>query len=124
MERTFPTNVPVGKRKIKQQDDKKVNGVSNSPETRLSKTNTTIKFCLDQTIGAGVNTALFVYGMGMLKGLDFTQMNNNLQKVEHIATKHLTSQRLIHKPELLFNALCRLQVVACNMSAEFGCGSF
>ena len=38
---------------------------------RLNVRNTAIKFALDQTIGAVVNTVLFIAGMGLLKGLPF-----------------------------------------------------
>jgi len=47
---------------------------SNAPKTditsgkRLNVRNTAIKFALDQTLGALINTVLFIAGMGLLKG--------------------------------------------------------
>lgn len=38
------------------------------PSKTLNKTNTAIKFTLDQTIGAAVNTILFLAGIDLMRG--------------------------------------------------------
>ncbi|RDL33200.1 uncharacterized protein BP5553_08639 [Venustampulla echinocandica] len=47
---------------------------------RLSVSNTAIKFLLDQSLGAGVNTMLFIVVMGMFKGLEWAQILDTLQR--------------------------------------------
>lgn len=42
---------------------------------KLNIKNTGIKFALDQTIGAGVNTVMFLAGIGLLRGKSFDQVH-------------------------------------------------
>lgn len=58
LEDLFPTNVPVAGRP----SEKEVT----QPQTRMSKRNIAIKFFLDQTIGAFLNTVLFLAFMGYM----------------------------------------------------------
>lgn len=48
---------------------------------RLSVSNTAIKFLLDQSLGAAVNTILFIVVMGLFKGLAWAQILDNVQRV-------------------------------------------
>jgi hypothetical protein len=48
---------------------------------RLSKTNTAKKFVLDQTLGATVNTLLFIAVMGAFKGKDGKAIIRDCQRV-------------------------------------------
>ena len=50
-------------------------------EKRLNVKNTAVKFALDQTFGAVINTALFIAGMDALKGLDSNTIIADLQRV-------------------------------------------
>jgi hypothetical protein len=47
----------------------------------FSKTNTTKKFALDQTLGATVNTLLFIAVMGAFKGKDGKAIIRDCQRV-------------------------------------------
>ncbi|PSN63801.1 hypothetical protein BS50DRAFT_590814 [Corynespora cassiicola Philippines] len=59
LEDLFPTNVSTAPHP-KRDDDK----AKQKPETQMSKTNVLIKFILDQTFGAVLNTLMFVVYMG------------------------------------------------------------
>jgi len=56
---------------------------------RLNKLNTAKKFVLDQTIGAAVNTILFVAAMGTFKGKDGTTITRECRRVRTRCQKHL-----------------------------------
>ncbi|KAK5733965.1 hypothetical protein LTR17_009236 [Elasticomyces elasticus] len=47
-------------------------------EKKLNLVNTLIKFCLDQTLGAAVNTVLFIAGIALLRGLSFDTIQQNV----------------------------------------------
>ena len=64
LEEKFPGNVA---------DEKGVKG--------LHKTNTAVKFILDQTVGAIVNGYLFIAGIGVLKGKDTSTIWADCQRV-------------------------------------------
>lgn len=61
LEDLFPTNVPA-----KAEPSEKKTKQPNQIETRMSKRNIAIKFFLDQTIGAFLNTVLFLAFMGYM----------------------------------------------------------
>ena len=65
LEGQFPGYIPSSQ-STKKTDDKADSNAN--AETRLSKRNTAIKFALDQTIGAAVNTVLFLGGIALLRG--------------------------------------------------------
>ena len=54
--------------------------------TRLSLTNTALKFILDQTLGMAWNTLLFIAGMGMLKGQRWDEIKADLHSVNIISS--------------------------------------
>ncbi|KAF1997913.1 hypothetical protein P154DRAFT_270037 [Amniculicola lignicola CBS 123094] len=78
LEDMYPTNVPVrepaGAETEKAIANGKANGkptfTSTAVKTELSKRNLLIKFALDQTIGAVVNTLLFLTFMGYMNALN------------------------------------------------------
>lgn len=59
LEDTFPSKGPSGLA---------ANGKAKGEGKRLSKSNTLAKFCLDQSLGAMVNTAGFIVLAGLAKG--------------------------------------------------------
>lgn len=75
LESSFPTT---------QIQDSTPNSTENeevSQEGRLSVRNTAIKFALDQSLGASINTVFFIAVMGMLKGLATSEILTNIQQV-------------------------------------------
>ncbi|KAF2262327.1 hypothetical protein CC78DRAFT_534826 [Lojkania enalia] len=62
LETQFPTNVPVSPAPFGNANGKPK--PHKGPETRVSKTNVLIKFILDQTFGAVINTLMFLVFMG------------------------------------------------------------
>lgn len=50
------------------------------PVQRLSIKNTAIKFTLDQTIGAAVNTVLFIAGIGLIKGQPLASIEKEVRE--------------------------------------------
>ena len=54
--------------------------VSKEGKTALNKQNTAIKFALDQSLGAVVNTLLFIAGIGAIKGKDSATIMNDCQR--------------------------------------------
>ncbi|KAK3056616.1 hypothetical protein LTR09_002409 [Extremus antarcticus] len=65
LEENFPGYTSTGP-PPKKTDEKAIKS-----EKRLNVTNTAIKFGLDQTIGATVNTLLFIAGIDLLRGRSF-----------------------------------------------------
>ncbi|KAF2708212.1 hypothetical protein K504DRAFT_468563 [Pleomassaria siparia CBS 279.74] len=61
LEDLFPTNVPISSSPEKTKDKP-----AKAPETQMNKTNVLIKFILDQTFGAVVNTLMFIVFMGYM----------------------------------------------------------
>lgn len=55
-----------------------LDGAEKAEET-LSLRNTGIKFALDQTLGATVNTALFIAGLALLRGHSFASIMHDLR---------------------------------------------
>ncbi|PIB01194.1 hypothetical protein CB0940_00894 [Cercospora beticola] len=53
-------------------------GSKNDEAKKLSVKNTAIKFTLDQTIGASVNTVLFIAGIALLRGQDMRSISNDV----------------------------------------------
>lgn len=49
-------------------------------EKKLNITNTAIKFSLDQTFGAAVNTVLFIAGIALLRGYSFATIQRDVQQ--------------------------------------------
>jgi len=49
-------------------------------DKRLNVRNTAIKFALDQTLGAVINTILFIAGMGMLRGAPTEQITTSVKR--------------------------------------------
>ncbi|CAK3888487.1 related to integral membrane, Mpv17 PMP22 family [Lecanosticta acicola] len=47
---------------------------------KLDLKNTAIKFLLDQTVGAGVNTVLFVVGIGLIRGQSFSSTSQDVSE--------------------------------------------
>ena len=64
LEERFPANVGDGK-----------------GNKKLHKANTAVKFVLDQTLGAVLNSYLFIAGIGVLKGKDTTSILADCQRV-------------------------------------------
>lgn len=58
----------------------KAGGDSTKAGKRLNVRNTAIKFALDQTFGAVINTVLFIAGMGMLKGASWEQVTASVKR--------------------------------------------
>lgn len=71
---------------------------------RLHKTNTAVKFTLDQTVGAIVNSYLFIAGIGALKGKDSFTIWADCQRVSFACDKK--SLLLV----LLLFETCRLTI--------------
>lgn len=67
-------------------------------QSRLDKLNTARKFTLDQTLGAYVNTVLFIAAMSAFKGKDFRGIYRDLQRVSgiyfQVELASLTSDRM------------------------------
>lgn len=61
LEDLFPTNVPAPP---PPRDEKAKSKPAKEPQTQMSKTNVLIKFILDQTFGAVLNTLMFLVFMG------------------------------------------------------------
>lgn len=61
----------------------------------LHKRNTAVKFVLDQTIGAIVNSFLFIAGMGALKGKDSLTIWDDCQRVGYPCCAHDDSKVII-----------------------------
>jgi len=81
LEDTFPSKPGAAKGK---KDGEK----ACEPESeRLSIFNTGAKFFLDQSIGAAVNTILFIFLVGILKGKGLPQITMDIQKVWSAMTK-------------------------------------
>lgn len=55
---------------------------------RLHKRNTVVKFVLDQTLGAIVNSFFFIAGIGALKGKDSSTIWNDCQRVRYPCCAH------------------------------------
>jgi hypothetical protein len=49
-------------------------------ESKLSVRNTLIKFLLDQTLGAGVNTVIYLVGFGGISGKTWDQSINSVRE--------------------------------------------
>lgn len=47
---------------------------------KLNIKNTAIKFCLDQTVGAAVNTILFIAGIALMRGHSLESIQQDIQE--------------------------------------------
>lgn len=56
-----------------------------SGQLSLDRVNTAKKVVLDQTVGAMVNTALFISGMGLLKGRNRKIIVRDVERVRHLS---------------------------------------
>jgi len=56
-------------------------GDPEAQKPRLNVTNTVAKVIIDQTIGGAWNTVLFIMTMGMLQGLNYDVIQNEIQQV-------------------------------------------
>lgn len=81
LERKWPSRKPVNGSssdlKASQKEDK------GTVKDRLSLTNTAVKFLLDQSLSAPINTVAFIYLMGGMTFQSNSQIWNNVQKVGH-----------------------------------------
>lgn len=77
LEDSFPARIPTEVNRKKSDGD----GVVKRQGDRLSKTNTVVKFCLDQSLGAMVNTAGFILLVGLLRGKEWDLLVNELHQV-------------------------------------------
>lgn len=79
LEHSFPTTTtPSASEKQGLENDGKV---AIRHEEKFSITNTAIKFFLDQSLGAAVNTVLFIAAMGMFKGMGADDILTNVRQV-------------------------------------------
>jgi protein Mpv17 len=68
----------------KKPSEKPEKGARSEPKAekpRLNVKNTVVKVLIDQTIGAAWNTILFISTMGMLQGLDYGTIENQIHQV-------------------------------------------
>lgn len=81
LERKWPSRKPINESssdlKASQKEDK------DTVKDRLSLTNTAVKFLLDQSLSAPINTVAFIYLMGGMTFQSNSQIWNNVQKVGH-----------------------------------------
>lgn len=82
LEDSFPARIPLDS------DPKTSDGRGGGGEVvpkygrdRLSKTNTVVKFCLDQSLGAMANTAGFILLVGLLRGKEWGLVVSELNQV-------------------------------------------
>lgn len=120
LEENFPSSgkKPVDAVAIKKKDDDaKVNEKEKGKET-LSITNTVMKFTLDQTVGATLNTVFFIVIINLLRGAGWSTIFTSVQRVSY---HHLAAlYRLLISPfvGLLHDDACRLQVLAVRHAPE------
>ncbi|KAI9782676.1 MAG: hypothetical protein M1835_003952 [Candelina submexicana] len=77
LEKQFPRFTPIDPKRDRQL---KRNNNSVSSGQRLDVGNTLKKFLIDQTLGAAVNTVIFVAVMGGFKGLNVAEIAQEVQK--------------------------------------------
>jgi len=120
MEKAFPTKT------IPRSERQKIDGKDHSSDDMLLQKhghlnirNTVIKFFLDQSLSASVNTMLFICVLGCIKGRSLEYIQHDLHEVSDT-----DSQRryflLTVSTELLGPALRWLSVLAHSLPAEFG----
>lgn len=128
LERKWPSRKPINESssdlKSSQKQSKDV------AKDRLSLTNTAVKFLLDQSLSAPINTLAFIYLMGGMTFQSNSQIWNNVQNVGHSAFNMLTILVWEGKEEtndqragFLAHANCRISCVANCWSLEFECGA-
>jgi protein Mpv17 len=78
LEHSFPTTTPSASKEEGPKSDGKV---AENQEGKLSITNTAIKFVLDQSVGASVNTVVFIAVMGMFKGMNISDILTHVRQV-------------------------------------------
>jgi len=76
-----PQNIQTNDHEIGVAAPTKVDDGNAKADKRLNVRNTAIKFALDQTLGAVINTVLFIAGMGMLRGAPTEQIAASVKRV-------------------------------------------
>ena len=91
LEKTFPSNPKRAESKMagKKEDDT----LAKDEKTALSITNTVAKFCLDQTIGASLNTLWFIVMINLLRGNSFVHIFATVQRVSFLLLQLYCSGR-------------------------------
>jgi hypothetical protein len=87
---------------------------------RLNKTNTAKKFALDQTLGAAVNTLLFIAVMGAFKGKDGKAIIRDCQRVYFSACRESKKRRITNESCAGFLAARKIwpEALALGVSAQ------
>ena len=89
LEATFPGYTYQSAPKAKVDDhDQSREAEKGSGGMKLNVANTCKKFVLDQTVGATVNTLLFIVAIGALKGRDVNTILGDCQKVSFTSLRH------------------------------------
>jgi protein Mpv17 len=100
LEDSFPSKIPA---KTKATDIKKSGSTTAHRENdeQFSLTNTAFKFILDQTVGAIVNTVLFICLLDTFRGTTYSQMKSHVMEVRETHS----FIHFLYSVEIFFHAL-------------------
>lgn len=88
LERKWPSKKPIPESSSNLKSSQKQS--KDVVKDHLSLTNTAVKFLLDQSLSAPLNTVAFIYLMGGMTFQTNSQIWNNIQKVSHSAFTRLS----------------------------------